>query len=1072
MFSYDNEDAVESNSLQEIIYLGSQTFDWEEIPSVIVTSYESSHQPISKILQKITTGINEKMRIAVCVGSNILFYGVELDPEEELEQAQNWHRLYTLETSLTDIRYIQFALNHVAIVSSSSIQGPMCHLSFWSEIRVDVSPTLYTSFEFSEPIIDIAWNVSCDAQYILAIAFAKKISVYGQKRTIDSSGYQDHWTCYHEFTVDMPNPIVGIAWLDNSIMAVASGNQLGCYLKWLISKNELTPELLLDSEGQPMLNIYDVSYHMNGPLPIYHPNSLIFYLMWGNTTLINYVLLSVYKFLRCYSEEDDIDQMPHFSFETIIKLQNVSKSTKPILILFVEEYKGISKPEQLLGDENNTRPLTLTETNYLISCLKSKTIPGLSQKERMHLVAMVDTFVEVSAQGDALDENGIRFTALLENHFHLQRILESQQQPQVLRPCDFIWALHSQSQDLLLDRCICLVNNKLMWENARSLGIFLWLRKIDTVRDQMSAIARNTYLSKEELKDPESCTLFYLALRKKNLLLGLWKSASFHKEHAAMCKFLSNDFTQPRWKTAASKNAFVLLGKQRYEYAAAFFLLADKIKDAVSIILKHMKDFQLAIAICRVYLGDNCSLLKEILENNVLSMAIEAKDRWLISIVYSLLERPHDAINATVAPLSEFSKSAYSKDESAFDTVNPNIFIIYNHLKQQLLVQKHQNLRITYDLEYKFSLKVAHAYERLGCPLLALYILTHYAEKPPTIESKFIEEDSSDIKISRAADLFDDETPKRPSYAANLFDDEAASQNLESKSVYKNQEKEDNTISDDHLASYKSLLITRTLQTVFRSISTMYDASDKSGKGSQFQSFLSKKIQDLFNLGEALKVPQKDFYRLLIQKSIETDTFILCLDMLENCVPDDFDMSLFLLSFEKECFQVFEVSPLCSRVIATYSKWSQWLEDYSIALSGASLGVLKLVLINHICLILVTLKMRHFEKTWGLIYCLKSIVECMAYEKRNTYHSNIQSIYTYVLNTTKMTEMTTEDYDSFSDDSVFGFDLSEEVYRPLEDVKDDSIGSSLLELASLNYILYILESSMQATEKTVEIEGR
>lgn len=80
----------------------------------------------------------------------------------------------------------------------------------------------------------------------------------------------------------------------------------------------------------------------------------------------------------------------------------------------------------------------------------------------------------------------------------------------------------------------------------------------------MAAIARNTYLSQGDFKDPINCTLFYLALRKKNLVQGLWRTAGHHKEQAAMLKFLANDFSQPRWQTAASKNAFALLGKQRF----------------------------------------------------------------------------------------------------------------------------------------------------------------------------------------------------------------------------------------------------------------------------------------------------------------------------------------------------------------------------------------------------------------------------------------------------------------------------------------------------------------------------
>lgn len=80
-----------------------------------------------------------------------------------------------------------------------------------------------------------------------------------------------------------------------------------------------------------------------------------------------------------------------------------------------------------------------------------------------------------------MDENGARFTALIENHFHLNKQLPEEQRQYELQARDFIWALHSQSQDSLLDKCLQLCGKKYVWEDARSLGIFLWLQKIDTV---------------------------------------------------------------------------------------------------------------------------------------------------------------------------------------------------------------------------------------------------------------------------------------------------------------------------------------------------------------------------------------------------------------------------------------------------------------------------------------------------------------------------------------------------------------------------------------------------------------
>jgi len=65
-------------------------------------------------------------------------------------------------------------------------------------------------------------------------------------------------------------------------------------------------------------------------------------------------------------------------------------------------------------------------------------------------------------------------------------------------------------------------------------------------------------------RDPTACSLFYFSLGKVRLVYGLWKQAAWHPEQQVMLKFLSNDFENPRWRTAALKNAFALMSKQRF----------------------------------------------------------------------------------------------------------------------------------------------------------------------------------------------------------------------------------------------------------------------------------------------------------------------------------------------------------------------------------------------------------------------------------------------------------------------------------------------------------------------------
>ena len=87
---------------------------------------------------------------------------------------------------------------------------------------------------------------------------------------------------------------------------------------------------------------------------------------------------------------------------------------------------------------------------------------------------------------------------------------------------------------------------------------------------------------------------------------------------------------------------------ERLEYAAAFFLLADSLKDAVNVCLTHMKDLQLAIAIARVYEGDNGPVLRDLLEEKILPLASHEGNRWLASWGFWMVGRRDMAVRALV----------------------------------------------------------------------------------------------------------------------------------------------------------------------------------------------------------------------------------------------------------------------------------------------------------------------------------------------------------------------------------------------------------------------------------------
>jgi len=78
-----------------------------------------------------------------------------------------------------------------------------------------------------------------------------------------------------------------------------------------------------------------------------------------------------------------------------------------------------------------------------------------------------------------------------------------------------------------------------------------------------------------------------------------------------MADFFANDFRTERWRQAALKNAFALLGKRRYFDAIAFFLLGGALKDALDVAQNRICDVQLALLIAKLYAGN---YLQEILD--------------------------------------------------------------------------------------------------------------------------------------------------------------------------------------------------------------------------------------------------------------------------------------------------------------------------------------------------------------------------------------------------------------------------------------------------------------------------
>lgn len=206
-----------------------------------------------------------------------------------------------------------------------------------------------------------------------------------------------------------------------------------------------------------------------------------------------------------------------------------------------------------------------------------------------------------------------------------------------------------------------------------------------------------------------------------------------------MLKFLSNDFTEPRWRTAALKNGYALLSKRRFEYAAAFFLLGNALKDAVNICIKQLGDFQLAVALARVVEQANDGpILFDVLTNTVLPIALQQGNRWLGSWAFWLLHRRDLAVRILLTPLQNIA-TAYNIivteiKEPHYD--DPSLALLFSQLRSKTLQAAKGTSEISGRAEFNFVLQMSRVFCRMGCHALALDLVRSWSFVRPSTASR------------------------------------------------------------------------------------------------------------------------------------------------------------------------------------------------------------------------------------------------------------------------------------------------------------------------------------------------
>jgi hypothetical protein len=281
--------------------------------------------------------------------------------------------------------------------------------------------------------------------------------------------------------------------------------------------------------------------------------------------------------------------------------------------------------------EWNFELLTAKEAKYLNDRLAEAPLSGLTPHEQMSLMALLDT--AVGLEKTWADAAAIRVT-LLARYFNWLRktnrlppdVAAGQAPNHPLTSMLWAWALHCEDQPQLLNSLLPSNDQKnALWENVRQYGVAVWCTDGTTIRTLAERLAQQHYLVN---RDPNDAAMWFILLGKKSALQTLYKSSRDDK----LATFLLNDFSLPRWKEAALKNAYLLIGKQRYLLAVAFFLLGGSLKDAIAVCISNLSDYHLALFLARVAEGDASETTKELWKSHFLDRAIEQGDTALASI--------------------------------------------------------------------------------------------------------------------------------------------------------------------------------------------------------------------------------------------------------------------------------------------------------------------------------------------------------------------------------------------------------------------------------------------------------
>ncbi|KAM3425282.1 hypothetical protein BST61_g7230 [Cercospora zeina] len=499
-------------------------------------------------------------------------------------------------------------------------------------------------------------------QSVVAVAYDSIVDIFARGRYKDGNSLMRTWHSVQRISVAHTGlKIAGLAWRPDATLAIKAGTAL--FVNRLdVSLGELqleTRQTLDYDEQNTTIPLPALTSQLSRTLPVWHPSVIERLVLHGYARTAVALVEKMVSKLRFWGPEDELDFVLGEDVDTFLQQDDT--------------------PQNWIDNEI---------VDELKAQLDEKQLPAITKSEQRRLEHVVDTLLYLRDHVRGLDHNALWYLF----SWKLQLLVHQGNSSQAngiaennsgshnrdafvpeMSWREIAFAYHSTSQQPLLDILILHHDNKITWDIARRLGIMSWLTDREALLQVFEQMAQTAYRSSQP-PDPVDAAVYYLALHKKQTLLALWRIATWHREQRSTTNFLKKDFGQPEARTAAKKNAYALMGKRRFHYAAAFFLLADDAADACNVLAGQCDDVQFAVAVARLYCGDGSDVLHKLLVDRVIPDAKQAGNRWLVSWCHSVLLEKREAAESLVEPMDGMVKTWQQDD--------PALVLLYKQLRK------------------------------------------------------------------------------------------------------------------------------------------------------------------------------------------------------------------------------------------------------------------------------------------------------------------------------------------------------------------------------------------------------